>query len=239
MPKSNYQNDFNGILLINKPQAWTSHDVVAKIRNHFKLKKVGHGGTLDPMATGLLILLIGRSTKLSTKITESDKVYDGTILLGQTTNTQDTMGKIIDSNKIDNISLSKINSVITNNFIGEIKQVPPMVSAIKKNGVPLYKLARKGINIKREPRTIHIHDFSVISFKAPYINFYIKCSKGTYVRTIANDLGKKLETGGCLSSLRRTNSGFFKLDNAYELDDILDKDPELLENLLIDFESKK
>lgn len=214
---------YNGILLVDKPSDWTSHDVVAKVRNHFKLSKVGHGGTLDPMATGLLVLLIGKGTKLSNQIMGGDKVYEGCIRLGVTTHTQDRDGQILEEKDASHVTREQVESVIAN-YLGDIEQIPPMVSAIKKDGVPLYKLARKGSEIEREPRRIHIFSFEVLGYDNPLIHFRIKCTKGTYVRTLAHDIGNDLEVGGSLDSLRRIASGTLAVDKAHSLEDILSCD---------------
>lgn len=231
--KKRIYNNLDGILLVNKPQGWTSHDVVAKIRNHFSIKKVGHGGTLDPMATGVLVILLGKKTKISSEITNGDKSYSGKILLGKKTTTQDIQGKIIEENNPKKITIHDLKKVIKSSFNGKIKQIPPMVSAIKKNGVPLYKLARKGMDIERDSRIINVYNFKIIDFHNPVIEFFIKCSKGTYIRTIANDLGQKLKCGACLSSLCREGSGKYDLKNSYELDTILSHDFISIQKILI------
>ncbi len=227
-----HQSDPDGILLIDKPQEWTSHDAVAKIRNYFQLNKVGHGGTLDPNATGLIAILIGRGTKFSAQVMGSDKTYEGEILFGVETDSQDTDGKVICEKDPSGITEEQLTAEMKK-FIGDQMQMPPMVSAIKKDGVPLYKLARKGLEIEREPRFIHIYNFSLTGITLPRITFEIKCTKGTYVRTIAHDLGQRLECGACLSQLRRTQSGRFDISKAWKLDDILTWDRDQLEKNLI------
>ena len=183
---------YDGILLVDKPTDWTSHDVVAKIRNYFKLSKCGHGGTLDPLATGLLVLLIGKGTKLSDRIMNGDKVYEGTLHLGITTNTQDADGEILEEKEASHITREMVEKVIAEKFMGPIEQIPPMVSAIKKDGVPLYKMARKGQEIEREPRKIEVFEFDITSFENPIVTFRVKSTKGTYVRTLAHDIGNEL-----------------------------------------------
>lgn len=227
-----HQADPDGILLIDKPQEWTSHDVVAKIRNAFQLNKVGHGGTLDPNATGLIAILIGRGTKLSARVMGGDKTYEGEILFGVETDSQDTDGKIIAEKDPSGITEEQIRAEIKN-AVGDQMQIPPMVSAIKKNGVPLYKLARNGQKIEREPRFIHVYKFALHNFTPPRAAIEVKCTKGTYVRTLAHDLGQHLGCGACLSQLRRTQSGDFKLSNAWKLDEILTWDREQLASNLI------
>jgi tRNA pseudouridine55 synthase len=224
---------FDGILLVDKPGEWTSHDVVAKIRNYFKLAKVGHGGTLDPLATGLLVLLIGKGTKLSDRIMGGDKVYEGTIHLGITTNSQDADGEILEQKDASHITREDVEKVIAENFMGDIEQIPPMVSAIKKDGVPLYKMARKGQEIEREPRKITIFEFDVLGFDNPLVTFRVKSTKGTYVRTLAHDIGNLLGVGGSLDALRRTASGPLSVDKAYTMEEILECDRKTLEQKAI------
>ncbi|WP_372809075.1 tRNA pseudouridine(55) synthase TruB [Pontiella sp.] len=224
---------FDGILLVDKPSEWTSHDVVAKIRNYFKLAKVGHGGTLDPLATGLLVMLIGKGTKLSDRIMGGDKVYEGTIHLGITTNSQDADGEILEEKDASHITREDVEKVIAENFMGDIEQIPPMVSAIKKNGVPLYKMARKGQEIEREPRKITIFEFDVLEFANPLVTFRVKSTKGTYVRTLAHDIGHLLGVGGSLDALRRTASGPLTIDRAHTMEEILECDRETLEQKAI------
>ncbi len=223
---------FDGILLINKPTEWTSHDVVAKIRNHFKFSKVGHGGTLDPLATGLLVLLIGKGTKLSDRIMTGDKTYEGVIRLGVTTNSQDADGEILAEKDASHITRENIEDALQN-YLGDIEQIPPMVSAIKKDGVALYKLARKGIEIEREPRKIHVFSFEILEFTNPTVRFRVKSTKGTYVRTLAHDLGNDLGVGGSLDALCRTESGPLNLNNAYSMDEILACDRETIGEKMI------
>lgn len=223
---------YDGILLVDKPTEWTSNDVVVKIRNHFKLSKVGHGGTLDPLATGLLVLLIGKGTKLSDRIMGGDKTYEGTIHLGITTNSQDRDGEVIDEKDASHITREQVEAAIQN-YLGDIEQIPPMVSAIKKDGVALYKLARKGKEIEREPRKIHVYSFEVTDFDNPLVKFRVKSTKGTYVRTLAHDLGNDLGVGASLDALRRTGSGSLDLSNAHTLDQILECDRETLGEKII------
>ncbi len=223
---------FDGILLVDKPTEWTSHDVVAKIRNHFKFNKVGHGGTLDPLATGLLVLLIGKGTKLSDRIMGGDKIYEGTIHLGVTTHSQDRDGEILSEKDASHITQDQVESAIEN-YRGDIEQIPPMVSAIKKDGVALYKLARKGIEIKREPRKIHVYSFEITHFENPFIKFRVKSTKGTYVRTLAHDLGNDLGVGASLYDLRRTGSGPLEISKAHTMEEILKCDRDSIEQKMI------
>jgi len=227
-----HQPDPDGVLLIDKPAEWTSHDVVAKIRNHFQLNKVGHGGTLDPNATGLIMILIGRGTKLSAKIMGGDKTYEGELLLGVETDSQDTDGEITAEKDPSAVTEEQIRTEMKA-ALGDQMQMPPMVSAIKQNGVALYKLARKGQEVERELRFIHVYKFAMHEFTSPRITFEVQCTKGTYVRTLAYDLGTRLGCGACLSELRRTKSSEFNISNAYTLDDVLawDRD-ELAKNMI-------
>jgi tRNA pseudouridine55 synthase len=232
MRKRNFLPDPDGVLLIDKPQEWTSHDIVAKVRNHFQLNKVGHGGTLDPNATGLVVLLIGRGTQLSARIMGGDKTYEGEILLGVETNSQDTDGEITSEKDPSGVTEEQLRAEMKA-ALGDQMQMPPMVSAIKMNGVPLYKLARKGQEVEREPRFIHIYKFALHEFNPPRVTFEVKSTKGTYVRTLAHDLGQRLGCGACLSQLRRTQSGDFNLSKAWKLDDIVTWDRAELEKHMI------
>jgi len=218
---------WDGVLLVDKPAGFTSHDVVAKIRGHFRIKKVGHGGTLDPMATGLLIILTGRGTRLSGQIMGADKIYEGVMRLGITTDSQDADGVVLSGKPVDGISDGQILEEMKKRT-GDQMQLPPMVSAIKKNGVPLYKLARKGQEIEREQRFIHVYSFNMIARNGSDIAFTVKCSKGTYVRTLCHDIGEALGCGAHLHSLRRTASGKFTLADAVTMPDLLSMDFEQL-----------
>jgi tRNA pseudouridine55 synthase len=213
-------NEIDGVLLIDKPSGMTSHDVVDRVRRHFNLKKVGHCGTLDPMATGLLVLVLGRSTKLSDRLISEDKEYEGTMRLGVTTDSQDADGEVLETRPLPDLTLDRVCQE-AEAFKGDIHQVPPMVSAKKIGGQPLYKLARKGKEVAREPRLIHIYRFEFTEFAPPELKFRLLCTKGTYVRTICHDLGAKLGCGAHLSQLRRTASGSLTLADAKPLDEIL------------------
>ncbi len=210
----------DGILLVDKPAGFTSHDVVAKFRSTFRLKKVGHGGTLDPSATGLLILLLGRGTKLSDRIMGGDKAYEGTLKLGIATTTQDADGEVTQERDASQVTREMLEAEM-NRRKGDSMQMPPMVSAIKQNGVPLYKLARKGIDVERSARLIHLYDFRLLNFLPPCADFSVRCTKGTYVRTLCADIGESLGCGAHLVHLRRTRSGGLRLDDALPLADIL------------------
>lgn len=210
----------DGALLIDKPAGPTSHDVVDAIRRTFAIKKVGHCGTLDPGATGLLIIVLGRATKLSERLMSDDKVYEGIIKLGESTDSYDADGELTGSLPVPPLTLDELNETAAE-FIGDQMQTPPMVSAIKKGGVPLYKLARKGVEVPREPRLIHIYNFRFTQYEEPMGIFKLACTKGTYVRTVAHELGEKVGCGAHLASLRRTVSGKFDVADATSLDEIL------------------
>lgn len=210
----------DGALLIDKPSGPTSHDVVDAIRRKFQIKKVGHCGTLDPNATGLLIIVLGRGTKLSEKLMGDDKVYEGTIKFGETTDSYDTDGQISGSLPVPPMTLDQLNTEAAS-FIGDQMQTPPMVSAIKKDGVPLYKLARKGVEVEREPRLIHIYNFRFTEYQEQVGVFKVACTKGTYIRSLAHDLGQKLGCGAHLATLRRSASGRFDVADALPLAEIL------------------
>ena len=227
-------DSLDGAILIDKPAGPTSHDVVDAIRRQFQIKKVGHCGTLDPNATGLLIIVLGRGTKLSEKLMSSDKVYEGTIKFGETTDSFDADGELVASLPVPPTSVEQLNE-LTASFIGDQMQMPPMVSAIKMNGVPLYKLARKGIEVERKPRLIHIYTFCFTAYTEPIGHFRVACTKGTYVRTLAQELGEKLGCGAHLATLRRTVSGKFDVAEAIPLDDVLKLSPIELEKRVIPF----
>jgi tRNA pseudouridine55 synthase len=227
-------SSLDGAILIDKPAGPTSHDVVDAIRRKFGIKKVGHCGTLDPNATGLLIIVLGRGTKLSEKLMGDDKVYEGTMKFGQTTNSYDVDGEIFETKTVPPLTLEQLNELAAQ-FIGDQMQIPPMVSAIKKNGVPLYKLARKGIEIEREPRLIHIYNFRFTNYSEPLGEFRLACTKGTYVRSVAHDLGRKIECGAHLATLRRSVSGKFDVADAKPLDEILKMTISELEKRVIPF----
>jgi tRNA pseudouridine55 synthase len=207
------QTNPSGVLLIDKEPGMTSHDVVAIARRQLGIKKIGHCGTLDPMATGLLMLVVGRATKIQDLLMSEDKEYVGTITLGKVTSTQDKEGEVTEEHPVEGIDEAKIREAF-DEFTGEFEQIPPMVSAIKKDGVPLYKLARKGKVVKRDPRPVRIDRYEVTRVELPEIDFTVNCSKGFYVRTYAHDIGARLGCGGHLSALRRTRSGKFTLERS-------------------------
>jgi tRNA pseudouridine55 synthase len=201
----------NKIILVDKPLDQTSANIVRIFKKAFRLKKIGHSGTLDPRATGLLILCTGKMTKKITGFIEYDKEYEGVIKIGARTRSYDTETEEEHRQDVKHISDTDIESA-SRDFIGEIAQIPPMHSAIKYKGKPLYKLARKGKEIERKPRSVRIDKFEVIRENESEIGFRITCSKGTYIRSIANDLGNKLGVGGYLKSLRRTRIGEFEIE---------------------------
>ncbi len=222
----------DGVLLVDKAAGMTSHDVVALVRRQLQIKKVGHCGTLDPIATGLLILTLGRGTKIQDLLMSEDKEYVGTLWLGQTTDTQDREGQIINERPVPELNEALVHEAF-DRFRGDFYQMPPMVSAIKQGGVPLYKLARQGKNVEREPRLVHVYRHSVDRIASPEIDFTVLCSKGFYVRTYAHDIGEALGCGAHLKELRRTRSGRFDLTRAVTVEEIRNLPPlDLLQKIL-------
>jgi len=209
----------NGILIVNKPQGMTSHDVVDLMRRHFGLKKVGHAGTLDPMATGVLVMLVGATTKCSQDLSGQEKEYDATLTLGARSDTGDAWGKLESSSKDIRFNDAEIEAVFRK-FVGDIEQVPPMYSAVKINGKKLYELARKGITVEAPPRKISIKDITISAIALPEVHFRLTCSKGTYVRQLCVDIGEALGCGAYLSRLERTRSGRFHIDAALSVDEL-------------------
>jgi tRNA pseudouridine55 synthase len=227
-------SNLDGAILVDKPPGPTSHDVVDAIRRKFGIKKVGHCGTLDPAATGLLIIVLGRGTKLSERLMGDDKVYEGTVRFGATTSSYDADGDVLETRPIPSITLDRLNE-LAGQYIGDQMQMPPMVSAIKKDGVPLYKLARKGVEVEREPRLIHIYNFRFTSYSEPDGEFRLACTKGTYVRSVAHELGQKVGCGAHLASLRRSASGKFDVAEATPLDMVLKMTTPELEKKVVPF----
>ncbi|PYJ36364.1 MAG: tRNA pseudouridine(55) synthase TruB [Verrucomicrobia bacterium] len=203
----------DGVLLVDKAEGMTSHDVVALVRRKLEIKKVGHCGTLDPIATGLLLLTIGRGTKVQDLLMSEDKEYAGTLTLGITTSTQDREGKIVNQREVPPLDEPAIRGAFEK-FRGDFYQMPPMVSAKKHAGVPLYKLARQGRVVEREPRLVHVYRYGINCIALPEIDFNVVCSKGFYVRTYVHDIGEELGCGAHLKSLRRLKSGRFDIDQA-------------------------
>jgi len=208
-----------GILLINKPSGYTSHDIVEIVRKKLKIKKVGHAGTLDPLAEGLLVILVGRYTKLFQKFSSLDKEYLGIMKLGETTTTGDSEGRIIKARPFKDISEEKIKKVFFS-FCGEIEQTPPMMSAKRIGGKRLYKLARRGIIIERPPKKVKIHEIKILNIQKPFVDFYVRCSKGTYIRKLVEDIGEKLGCGAHVTKIKRIAIGPFRLENAISLEKI-------------------
>ncbi|MEO9005166.1 MAG: tRNA pseudouridine(55) synthase TruB [Ginsengibacter sp.] len=214
--------DEGQVLLIDKPLEWTSFDVVRKIRNIIRIKKVGHAGTLDPLATGLLIVCTGKFTKKINEYMGQEKEYTGTITLGATTPTYDLESEPVNLKALDGITGDLIHAG-TKQFIGEILQIPPIHSAIKQKGKPVYLLARKGKEVILEPRKITISEFEIIDIAMPIISFKVVCTTGTYIRSLANDFGAAMGCGGYLSQLRRTRIGGFKVENAISVDEFVSR----------------
>jgi tRNA pseudouridine55 synthase len=206
-------------LLVDKAEAMTSHDVVALVRRQIGIRKVGHCGTLDPIATGLLLITIGRGTKVQDLLMSEDKEYVGTLTLGTTTSTQDREGEVLETKPVPQLSENEIRATFEK-FRGDFYQTPPMVSAKKHGGVPLYKLARQGKVVEREPRFVHVYRYSIDRVGVPDIDFSVLCSKGFYVRTYAHDIGEILGCGAHLKSLRRTKSGRFDVADAITVNQI-------------------
>jgi len=207
-------------VLLDKPQYWTSFDVVSKIRNAVGVKKVGHTGTLDPMATGLLIICTGKKTKEISSFQDLEKTYTGSILLGKRSRSMDLETELIGNEDLSSIKDEDIYDA-RDKFMGNILQVPPMFSAIKFKGKSLYNIARKGKTIELKPREVNVSKFEILEINKPYVKFEITCSKGTYIRSIANDLGEELGCGGVLSSLRRTAIGNFFVNDALSIDEFV------------------
>ena len=210
----------NGIIIIDKPAGWTSQDVTAKLRGVFHERRIGHGGTLDPMATGVLPVFVGRATRGVEFFESAEKEYEATLRLGTVTNTQDTTGEVVEENEVCVTDAQLLAAC--RQLTGEISQLPPMYSAIKINGKKLYELARKGQDVERRPRTVTIFALDVLSRSGNDVQLRIKCSKGTYIRTLCHDLGNLLGCGGCMASLRRTQAGQFTLAQAVPLAQLLE-----------------
>jgi tRNA pseudouridine55 synthase len=211
--------ELEGVLLVDKPGEHTSHDVIARLRGKLRMRKIGHAGTLDPMATGLLIVLVGKATRASQFIISLDKEYEGTIELGKTTDSQDADGELMETRPVPPLTEADVRAAMQG-FLGDQYQIPPMFSAIKIGGVPLYKRARKGEEVERAPRFIRVISWDLLRFASPQIDFRLRCTKGTYVRTLGHDLGAKLGCGAHLSALRRTATDRFHVSQALTLDQI-------------------
>lgn len=214
----------NGILLVNKEKGYTSQDVVSRIRRIFNIKKVGHAGTLDPLATGVVVVLINEATKLSNYLLEEDKEYACEIVIGKATDTEDATGKIVEEKEVEALDNSKVDSILKS-INGRIMQVPPMYSAIKMDGKKLYELARKGITVEREPRFVNIYSLdrtsdTIVKNNEAVFSFVTKVSKGTYIRTLCTEIGLRLEYPAYMNNLVRISSGNFKIEDSYSLKDI-------------------
>jgi len=216
------EKPFEAVYLINKPLGWTSFDVVKKVRNALRIKKVGHAGTLDPLATGLLIVCAGKKTKSIDTYQAQEKEYTGTFVLGKTTESFDLEREVIEVADPSYLSLDDVNQAVSS-LTGDILQIPPMHSAIKVDGKRVYESARKGIDVKMEPRAVRVSEFTITRFELPEIDFKIVCTKGTYIRSLARDLGEKLGVGAYMSALTRTRIGEFKLDDAEDVLELVEK----------------
>ncbi len=212
------REDVSGILVVDKEKGMTSHDVVDYVRRKFRIKKVGHAGTLDPAATGVLVILLGKATKLSGKFLSMDKEYTAVMKLGEETDTGDADGVIVNSSAVL-VTPDNVRGAMKG-FVGTIKQTPPMYSAKKVKGVPLYKLARKGMDVERPPVDVEIKELEAIRTDLPLVAFRVVCSKGTYIRQLASDIGRKLGCGAHLVELRRTRSGDITLESAVSFSEI-------------------
>lgn len=208
-----------GILCINKPVGMTSHDVVDAARRALSIRQIGHAGTLDPLAEGLLILLVGKSTKLFDKFVGFDKEYLGVMKLGEVTATGDSQGQVIEKKDISLISQEQIKQACAK-FVGDINQIPPMVSALRVNGKRLYRLARKGITVERQPRAIKIYSLDILKIDLPFVEFRTRCSKGTYIRQLAVDIGQVLGCGAHMVKIQRLGIGPFSLDQSINVEQI-------------------
>lgn len=211
---------YGEVFLINKPLEWTSFDVVKKVRNALKIKKVGHAGTLDPLATGLLIVCAGKMTKQIDGFMGQEKEYTGTFVLGATTESFDLEKPVVPVADPSHLTLKDVQAAVAE-LTGDIQQIPPMHSAIKVNGKRVYESARKGIDVKMEPRSVQVREFEITRFENNEVDFRISCSKGTYIRSLARDLGEKLKVGAYMSALCRTRIGDFLLSDAKELDNLI------------------
>ncbi len=210
----------NGIIIIDKPQEWTSNDVVSRLRRVFNTRRIGHGGTLDPMATGVLPVFVGRATRGVEFFGHAEKTYETTIRFGLTTDTEDITGKVLTETEVQ-VTEAELLAVLPK-FRGDILQVPPMYSAIKVNGQKLYDLARKGREVKRQPRPITIHCLELLECSGTEAKLRVRCSKGTYIRTLCKDIGEALGCGGCMAALRRVQAGEYTLEGSVPLRDLLD-----------------
>lgn len=212
----------NGIVIVDKPQGWTSQDVTARLRRVYATRRIGHGGTLDPMATGVLPVFVGRATRGVEFFEHAEKTYETVLLLGRTTDTQDVTGTTL-AEKAVHLSPADIEKVLPR-FRGDILQVPPMYSALKVNGKKLYELARKGQEVERQPRPITVFELTNLGFDGTRLSLRVKCSKGTYIRTLCQDIGEALGCGGCMEALRRVRAGEYGIEDAVPLEQLLESE---------------
>ena len=212
----------NGIVIVDKPQEWTSQDVTARLRRVFNTRRIGHGGTLDPMATGVLPVFVGRATRGVEFFEHAEKTYETVLRLGLLTDTEDTSGTVLEERPVS-VTQEQIESVLEN-FRGEIMQVPPMYSALKVNGQKLYDLARKGKEVERQPRPITIHELELLGFDGRDARLRVRCSKGTYIRTLCKDIGQALGCGGCMAALRRTAAGAYSEGESVKLETLIESE---------------
>lgn len=215
----------NGIVIVDKPAGWTSQDVAARLRRVFNTRRIGHGGTLDPMATGVLPVFVGRATRGVEFFEHAEKTYEAVLRLGLTTDTEDVTGEVLEQREV-NVSEAELMGVLAR-FRGEIQQIPPMYSALKVNGQKLCDLARKGVEVERKPRSITIYELECLEFAGAFARLRVRCSKGTYIRTLCKDIGQALGCGGCMESLRRVQAGEYTIGEAVPLDTLLEtQEPE-------------
>ena len=212
----------NGIVIVDKPQGWTSQDVTARLRRVYATRRIGHGGTLDPMATGVLPVFVGRATRGVEFFEHAEKTYETVLLLGRTTDTQDVTGTTL-AEKAVHLSPADIENVLPR-FRGDILQVPPMYSALKVNGKKLYELARKGQEVERQPRPITVFELTNLGFDGTRLSLRVRCSKGTYIRTLCQDIGEALGCGGCMEALRRVRAGEYGIEDAVPLEQLLESE---------------
>ena len=212
----------NGIVIVDKPQGWTSQDVTARLRRVYATRRIGHGGTLDPMATGVLPVFVGRATRGVEFFEHAEKTYETVLLLGRTTDTQDVTGTLL-AEKTVHLSPADIENVLPR-FRGDILQVPPMYSALKVNGKKLYELARKGQEVERQPRPITVFELTNLGFDGTRLSLRVRCSKGTYIRTLCQDIGEALGCGGCMEALRRVRAGEYGIEDAVPLEKLLESE---------------
>lgn len=228
----NARSQLVGLLLVDKPCGWTSHDVVAYIRGRYRLRKVGHAGTLDPLATGLLIIGLGSATKSLGRVAAGDKEYVVGLLLGRRTSTGDAEGEVVEEGDV-RVSRDAIVSTI-GSFEGDMEQVPPIYSAVKYKGRPLYSYARRGQDVPRKARKVRVLEIEILEVDVPNVTFRVVVSKGTYIRTLCEDIGRKLDCPATMSSLRRTRIGDYKLSDAITIDELKRMDLEMLKELLME-----